>query len=144
MGEGSGERRRDRRLLVLVVSAMTEDDTAQGVAARIAAQNDAFRRHILRGAPAGTPPGRVMVTRTVEAKGTAFRLAAVRAVAGFDAFTHENDPNGEHEFGAVEIKGQTVWWKIDLYDPDLRFGSEAPGDPSRTVRVLTIMLPEDY
>ena len=76
MGEGPGERRRDRRLLVLVVSAMTEDNPTQGIAARIAAQNDAFRRHILRGAPAGTPPGRVMVTRSVEAKGAAFRLAA--------------------------------------------------------------------
>jgi hypothetical protein len=27
-----------------------------------------------------------------------------------------NDPCGEHDFGAVHIEGETVFWKIDWYE----------------------------
>ena len=40
--------------------------------------------------------------------------------------------------------GVRVWWRIDLYDADMRFGSERPDDPAATVRVLTILLPEEW
>jgi hypothetical protein len=106
-------------------------------AQRIAALNDAFRK----GSPAG---GRVFMTAGVDAKGPAFVAAALAKVRSFDAFTADNDPHGEHDFGSFEIAGRKFFWKIDYYDCSLKYGSEDPSDPDRTTRVLTIMLAEEY
>ncbi|MFM5955387.1 MAG: DUF3768 domain-containing protein [Novosphingobium sp.] len=78
-------------------------------------------------------------------------------VETFDAFTPDNDPYGERDFGAIyrDSAGcwttvrparpeQTVFWKIDAYDRDLRFGSDDPANPAVTRRVLTIMLASEY
>jgi hypothetical protein len=78
-------------------------------------------------------------------------------VETFDAFTPDNDPNGERDFGAIYQGVDGVWsvsrpvdvavtvfWKIDAYDRALRFGSEDPADPAVTRRVLTIMLASEY
>ena len=71
---------------------------------------------------------------------------AVKATGEFATFEPENDPEGWHDFGAVEIRGETVFWKIDLYeaDSDFRYGAETPDNPATTVRVLTIMLARDW
>ncbi len=82
-------------------------------------------------------------------KGTATRNSTQvnrefdRMGAIYNAFTSENDPYGEHDFGIFEIDEELLVWKIDYYDPSLRFGSQDPADPSRTKRVLTIMLEEE-
>lgn len=101
----------------------------------IAALNDAFRRQ--------PGPGWVM-TAGVHALGLAFIGAAVRAVRAQDRFDAEDDPYGEHDFGAVTVEGQKLFWKIDYYDLALAFGSPDPADPAVTCRVLTIMLAQDY
>ena len=62
----------------------------------------------------------------------------------FDAFTPDNDPHQERDFGSFDQAGQTIFWKIDYYDPTLTYGSEDPSDPRQTVRVLTIMLAAEY
>jgi hypothetical protein len=62
----------------------------------------------------------------------------------FDSFTEDNDPHGEHDFGAFEHAGGKIFWKIDYYAPDMERGSENPADPKQTVRVLTIMLASEY
>lgn len=62
----------------------------------------------------------------------------------FDAFSPDNDPYGEHDFGAVEIAGQRVFCKIDYYDTALEYGSPDPSDPAVTTRVLTVMLASEY
>ena len=75
----------------------------------------------------------------------------------FDAFTPDNDPYGERDFGAIYQVGdgrwtitrparpaETVFRKIDAYDRDLRFGSDDPANPAVTRRVLTIMLASEY
>ena len=64
----------------------------------------------------------------------------------FDTFEPDNDPDGWHDFGAVTIRGETVFWKIDLYEAgsDFRYGAEAPDNPETTMRVLTIMMARDW
>ncbi|WKL23776.1 DUF3768 domain-containing protein (plasmid) [Agrobacterium tumefaciens] len=71
-------------------------------------------------------------------------IRIVEAVQSFKAFTPDNDPHGEHDFGAVVIESQKVFWKIDYYAPDMMHGSEDPSDPKQTRRVLTIMLAGEY
>jgi len=85
-----------------------------------------------------------MITVGVEAKGPLFVLAATSAVRAFDAFTGDNDPNGERDFGSFAICGERLFWKIDYYDQDLRYGSPDPADAAVTRRVLTIMLASEY
>ena len=78
----------------------------------------------------------------------------------FDAFDEDNNPHGERDFGCVyqlgdgrwtterprlrEDECERVFWKLDYYDRDLRFGSEDASDPAQTRRVLTIMLADEY
>ena len=88
--------------------------------------------------------GHVFVTRGVAARGAGFVLAARRAVRAFNDFSPDNDPYGERDFGAFELMGERLFWKIDYYDPTLTWGSEDPSDPERTSRVLTVMLAEEY
>ena len=63
------------------------------------------------------------------------RFAALAAIVGFSRFDGDNDPYGEHDFGAVyrlttggwtqerpkdeKTIAETVFWKVDLYDPGL-------------------------
>lgn len=98
--------------------------------------NDEFRRNPLLGP--------LLITSGVRALGKDTVTAALLAVREFDAFTRENDPWGEHDFGAVSVDGRRLFWKIDAYDRDRRFHSPDPTDPNVTTRVLTIMLPEEY
>jgi len=103
---------------------------------RIQELNDTFRAS-LRG-------GQCFLTRGVSEKGLSFATAAIAAVRGFDQFTPDNDPYGEHDFGSFEIASDKLFWKIDYYDLTLEFGSNDPADPAQTKRVLTIMLAEEY
>ena len=72
------------------------------------------------------------------------KAGILKKVRTFDAFSEENDPHHEHDFGAFEESGHKVFFKLDYYDPAMQFGSEDPADPSKTSRVLTIMLAEEY
>src|SRR4051794_24658647 len=88
--------------------------------------------------------GTVQVTRGVAGLGTDFVAAATWAVKQFNDFTAENDPYGEHDFGSVAVAGKTVYWKIDYYDASGEWASDDPANPDKTIRVLTIMLAEEY
>ena len=113
----------------------------------IAAQNDAFRKLACLGiAPEAPIQGRMHVTRSLMEAGDGFMAEAVNVTGAFDTFEPENDPEGWHDFGAVEIQGETVFWKIDLYeaDSDFRYGAEAPDNRATTMRVLTIMMARDW
>jgi hypothetical protein len=68
----------------------------------------------------------------------------IKAIAEFNNFTEDNDPYAEHDFGAITIKGQTYFWKIDYFDLNLKFGSPDPSDPNVTRRVITIMHSSEY
>jgi hypothetical protein len=88
--------------------------------------------------------GRIMITRGIQALGTEETAAILVAVSAFGAFTADNDPYREHDFGNLTIDGVEIFFKIDYYDRNLEFGSPDPADPAVTTRVLTIMLASEY
>ena len=104
--------------------------------ARIRALNDELR-HNLTG-------GTVVMTQGVAALGREAVARIVKTIAVFDDFCNANDPYEEHDFGAFEAEGQTIFFKIDYLDSTLTFHSADPADPAVTERVLTIMLAEEY
>ena len=103
---------------------------------RIRALNDAFRCTFVGGA--------VMITAGVEALPAEQRRSLLEKVRAFDVFTDDNDPHGEHDFGAVGEGGLRYFWKIEYYDRATEFGSPDPADPAVTTRVLTIMRADEY
>jgi hypothetical protein len=111
---------------------MTTDTTA-----KIAELNDLCR------AAMGVA-GRVVQTHGISTLPQEDQSAIREKVEIFDAFTSDNDPHKERDFGAFEHNGNRIFWKIDYYDRTLTKGSEDPSDPTQTVRVLTIMLASEY
>ena len=105
------------------------DSTTQ----RIAELNDLCRK-------AFGLAGRVFQMQGISALPQRAQSAIREKVELFDSFTPDNDPHGEHDFGAFEHEGERIFWKIDYYAPDMEHGSENPADPKQTVRVLTIVL----
>jgi hypothetical protein len=87
---------------------------------------------------------RVIITQGVQALGEASVADVLQAVQNFDAFTADNDPYGEYDFGQMTHQAYSVFWKFDYYDLDLTIHSPAPSDPTVTARVLTVMLAEEY
>ena len=86
--------------------------------------------------------GRVVVTAGIAARADVTEI--VNRVRCFSEFTEDNDPYGEHDFGAIDHLGDKVFWKIDCYDLHMEMGSEDPANPAVTTRVLTIMLSHEY
>lgn len=105
---------------------------------RIRELNDEFRTNIV------SKLGRTVLTAGVTSLPDDVRTAVIRKTATFDAFDEDNDPHGEHDFGAFNLAGQRFFWKIDYYDESMERGSEDPADEAKTKRVLTIMLAEEY
>ena len=105
---------------------------------KIAHLNDKARKGLLPGST------KVLLTPLVTALPEPLLLHLQDAVSQFDAFTEDNDPYGERDFGAVEIEGERYFWKIDYYDRSLRFGAEDPSNVSETVRVMTLMHASEY
>ena len=103
---------------------------------KIAELNDALRSSL-----AG---GRVIITAGVAALDADARIAVLKEVRAFTAFTPDNDPYGEHDFVFISVDGHELFWKIDYYDPSLTRHSDDAADPSATARVLTIMRTEEY
>lgn len=88
--------------------------------------------------------GKVLVTHGITTLPEHVQCSIFEQVQTFTDFTPDNDPHGEHDFGAFTIKGQKVFWKIDYYALDMMHGSEDPANPLVTKRVLTIMLADEY
>jgi Protein of unknown function (DUF3768) len=118
---------------------LVENDTSL----QIRALNDEFRtqRSLIGSAIADNT---LVITSGVAARGNDFIDRAVHAVREYSAFSEDNDPYGEHDFGSFEIDGENLFWKIDYYDRLLEWRSPDPADASVTRRVLTILLAEEY
>ena len=124
-----------------------KDKTMNKITNTIRELNDRFRKAM----PAASEiPGRVMLTQGIqhltdnEAEPGKHLAGLFKAIREFDAFDEDNDPHHEHDFGAFGFNGAKVFFKIDYYAPDLMHGSQDPTDPKQTIRVLTIMLAEEY
>ena len=113
--------------------------------ALIAQQNDRFRT--TWGADF-TVPGQFVLTRSVADLSPAAIAIIMLRVQNFSEFTEDNDPYGDHSFGAFEFEiadnSYHIFWKIDLYDQDYSMGSGDPADVSVTRRVLTILHASEY
>lgn len=125
---------------------LTDEDFAAAAASKaIAEQNDRFRQ--TWGADY-TIGGKIALTSGLFALPPSVHVAFIQAVKHFNTFSEDNDPNGEHDFGAFEVTVANVtyamFWKIDLYDRSYAYRSEAPSDLTLTRRVLTIMLRSEY
>ena len=98
---------------------------------KIADMNDRFRGAAIN----------VMITRGV--RDTLPDLVGLlKAVEEYDAFTEDNDPHGEHDFGSLKWYWEKVFWKIDYYDQELKYGEDPLSENCR--RVLTVMLASEY
>ena len=103
---------------------------------RIRALNDELRRNL--------PNGHAVITAGVAALGAEAVARIVKTVSVYDDFCHANDPYEEHDFGALEVDGQVIFFKIDYFDKAPTYHSPDPSDLSVTERVITIMLAEEY
>ena len=103
---------------------------------RVAQLNDQFRT-------TGSG-GRMVMTLGVQSLGSDIIAKVMKAIREFNDFNADNDPHGEHDFGEFETEGYRFFFKIDYHAPGLEYGSEDPTNPEKTMRVLTIMLPEEY
>jgi hypothetical protein len=112
------------------------DSKTLSKAGRIRVLNDNFRSTFVG--------GRVLTTAGVAELPVEVKARLLLAVQSFSEFTNDNDPHGEHDFGSIELEGETYFWKIDYYDLDCRYGSEDPSDSKQTTRVLTIMRASEY
>jgi Protein of unknown function (DUF3768) len=112
------------------------ESVARSKTDRIRVLNDNFRSTFVG--------GRVLTTAGVAELPVDTKARVLLAVQSFSNFTKDNDPHREHDFGHIEIDGETYFFKVDYYAPDLESGSEDPSDPEQTTRVLTIMRADEY
>lgn len=116
-------------------------------AKQIASLNDLFRSGVYIPSFGPRPvPGQVVCTSGIAALPPETQICIWAEVSRFDTFTENNDPHGEHDFGALDVEGLgKIFWKIDYYaDSNCAYSSEDPSDPAQCFRVLTIMLAEEY
>jgi len=102
----------------------------------IRALNDELRQNLTG--------GMALITPGVAALGQEAVDRIIKTIAVFDDFCHANDPHEEHDFGAFDVDGHNLFFKIDYYDQHLRCHSPDPADPAVTKRVITIMLASEY
>ena len=112
-------------------------------------KNDAFRKAVMF---APQPDGKAVMTKAIASLGSMACAWIYKQIAEFEAFTPDNDPYGEHDFGSVtvsvsdlmtgEAETHKVFWKIDYYaDATMQYGT---ADHLNAYRVLVIMFAEEY
>ena len=103
---------------------------------QIAETNDQVRQTLFR--------DRLMITIGVQGLSQETQNKIFATIEIYDDFKPSNDPHKEHDFGSLEVDGNSVFWKIDYFDDGLEYHSPDVLDRSVTRRVLTVMLSEEY
>ena len=98
--------------------------------------NDNFRRTF--------QGGKVVLTRGIRALPKMEIAEIMLKVSRYNDFTTANDIYEERDYGSFEYHGNKIIWKIDYYDKNYEYASENPADVTKTNRVLTIMLADEY
>jgi hypothetical protein len=88
--------------------------------------------------------GMTLITNGIGALGLPTVNAIFAAIAEFKDFNADNDPWGEHDCAVLTVNGNRVIFKIDYLDRSRRIHSPDPADPKVTVRVMTVMLADEY
>ncbi|RWH69472.1 MAG: DUF3768 domain-containing protein [Mesorhizobium sp.] len=88
--------------------------------------------------------GRVVLTAGIAALPSKDIAGILTAVASFDAFDGDNDPWGEHDCALLHVDDRQLFFKIDYYDRALTNLSPDATDPAVTIRIMTVMLAEEY
>jgi hypothetical protein len=88
--------------------------------------------------------GRIYMTDRVLALPDITRAEIMDRLERYDSFTLDNDPCGARDFGSFDLDCIEIVWTVQYYDPTFSHTSDDPSDPEITVRVLTIMLAEEY
>lgn len=102
----------------------------------ITEQNDDFRLHPSKGT--------FCLTSGIRALGAECVREIINIVRHFNNFNVDNDPYGEHDFGAFYYRGRQIFFKIDNYDREFLYLSPDVSNPRLTNKVLTVMLAEEY
>lgn len=71
-------------------------------------------------------------------------LTQAQLIAAIRRYRFDEDAWGERDFGRLTFEGQTIFFKIDYYDTNLKLGSDEPADAFVTARLVTIMLASEY
>lgn len=113
-------------------------------------QPEGIRNEYWRGKLAENPAGhpqfaRLYLTRALAADPRCARVLQL-LLAGPEQDSEDVDPWGDRSFRKVTLEGQDYFLKIDCYssEGDMEFGSDDPGDDSKTVRIFTAMQASDY
>lgn len=88
--------------------------------------------------------GQIVLTRGIRALPQEEITEILSKVSNFNDFNSSNDPYFEHDCAYLEYKGMKIIWKIDYYDKEYEYASEDPADITKTNRVLTVMLADEY
>lgn len=110
--------------------------TAQRQTSVIRELNDKLRTQFIGGL--------IVLTASVDALPPEQKAKVINVVREFKDFTPDNNPHSENDMAFFEVDGERYFFKLDCYAPDMCNGSEAPWDPARTHRVLTIGEASDY
>jgi Protein of unknown function (DUF3768) len=88
--------------------------------------------------------GMAVLTDGVAARRPETVATIFAAVRSFADFNPDNDAWGEHDCASLTVDEIRLIWKIDYYDRTLAALSLDPADPKVSVRVLTVMLADEY
>ncbi len=88
--------------------------------------------------------GRVIAVGSLVQADETLRNKVVAVMREFKDFNDDNDPYGEHDFGAFEVDGEQFMFKIDYFALDEETASEHPEDQASTMRICSVFFARDY